>query len=159
MLVPERQTYAFGGPRHSFLGVRELFVCANVRLNGAGIYLAWKNFCIYFLCIFFLMSRCSNSKERAQYYCRLEIGLLRADALQDSLHSSVKALNFGPEMALSWHRDLTLPVLLCPLFQLTFGIPYISSGAPCLKYSLLIVEGSCSLITRIAMMKSPLLIF
>lgn len=66
VLDPERQRYAVGGPRHSFCGVGELFGCANVKLNGAGIYLAGKNSCIYFLYVFFLMSGCS-SPERAEY--------------------------------------------------------------------------------------------
>jgi len=64
--VPGRLTYAFGVPRHSFLGAGELFGCADAKLNSAGIHVAGTNSCVYFLCIFFLISGCSNP-ERAKY--------------------------------------------------------------------------------------------
>lgn len=105
MQVPERQIYAFSGPRHSFLAAGEQFGCEKMILTGAGIHLKGKNSCIYFPCILFLRSGCSNL-ERAKYLCRLETGILRADTLLDSPHSSAKALHSWPE-----HRGLTLSVV------------------------------------------------
>lgn len=66
VLVSGRQIYAFCGPRHSFLVAGELLGCGNLKLTGAAIHLEGKNSSIYFLCIFFFRSGCSNP-EGAKY--------------------------------------------------------------------------------------------
>lgn len=125
MLVPERQIHAFSGPKHSFLAAGELFGCENIKLTDAGIHLEGENSCLYFLCIFFLRSGCSQEPN------------ISADWRQESwgqipcwiLHTALPRLFI---LDLSTEAQLCL-WSLC-LFSATSDI---TSGAPCQKTSLL----------------------